>query len=337
VPGDNFVYDPESGRASILYQGRRWYPDEGRVPGDVQDREAWLLEAARPYWRKWAKQELAREGNASPTPEEFEAYVRRALDQLLDWGGPVTAGDGRYRMEGGWQDNQTVYWDAWHDPSQYAKVKVLTLRNHFDVQRDWQLEFTVAWDRHPADENGPERPLGPSYFSVSAGRVQAGLLFIEPQMVKKTGKLQAPYGKGAGVAIFESEDLFESIEDEFLDFHWHIAQDKKHRKSLDPSRGKAYVDDFKYGSRYRVRLERIRDEIHFWAAPLETLQDGNFVEGERYVVHVSRKFPAQSRLRKALAAPLAGEAQPVFRFFSFVRCDLEDVKVSGILAGSGDG
>jgi len=302
IPERDFKQDPESGLLSFRFDFKEWFPDEGSEPADVKDRRAWLNQRARQYWRRFF------EGSPELYPKKDLARLfERAKRGLLWFNGFLVPDrvDGAAVLDSGSRTNYQR-WFSWNED----KIRAITLRNPFRADRDWSIELTVSW-YGIGDEAGKAGFQVPDYFAITAGEIQAGLLYH-----------RNPHGGGAGARLFRQGELFAGFEKRFYDFHTNVMKQRKKRNRFPKGDG-YYVDRFEPGKPYRIRLERKGSHVIYSAAPEEDWKRRGF--DASLDIHMKASFN-----KTTLARAVSMNGDKSFRIVSLQNCRLHEVVIEGI-------
>lgn len=351
IPRKNFRL-LDSGDAEIRYDGATWHPLADKVPSDEADPQSWLDQKEREFF-------LGRWRGRNEGIKAFDEYFHRARHQLLDWSGRIDVVHPRsgestlppsYTLqvkEAGEPDR--LWWEEKFDKLDHT----VGLLNHFRLDQNWSIEFSVDWvesvwrekvvQRSAKTQNSvvveeTKRGRIPVYFAVACGRIQGALAYFP----KRNGGV-------AGTRVFLDDEMSpkDGHSGRLSDFHWHMANASNRKKISADDR--AWLDRWNYREdvSYRVRLARIGNEVHVWMAPEEDWRKRTFTAvpldqwkkkkgkaaGFPRAVHVWMKTRAPRELDKAANFP---DGTPKFRFFGRVRFSLRDVVVTGKLKGDGN-
>jgi serine/threonine protein kinase len=308
LPAPNFQDDVESGTTTYTFTFEEWFPDRDEdAPALVKDKQAWKERARKKYWwdrfRDWGVEEDQRKVLYERSIRQLSLFSH-TLQPDLKRGGAVLAG------------GPHANYDLWKAGDRDDQIAIIEIQNHFADAQNWAFECVVSWDAPATEEGGKPGPSYPFYFALTAGDIQAGVLFyvFDPRPSWKEGA-------GRGARIFRQRGALEDLDQvmgEFLD----LRRPKKLKKRK-PDR--AYLDSWNKEAPYLLRLECKDRDVRFFVRPLDGKKNSSAF-GDRGGA-LLRRF-SQKELVGAWHVKGKPRAKP-FRIVSLVRCHLHRVVIEG--------
>ncbi|MHC4550112.1 MAG: serine/threonine-protein kinase [Planctomycetota bacterium] len=301
LPERNLFENVEDGTVVLRFTFEEWFPhgDADVPPG--ADKATWKERARRRFWNEW----FLRRG----VPDaEWPARYERASRQLLPFNDALRADTKR----GGALLDGSAWANYWRWKGRRDReVKIITLENPFRDETKWRIDCVVSWDAPPGQETAP------IYFALTAGDIQAGLLY-------------APFGWGGGrgARLFRQESCLADLEELFADFREPRDRDKRRKKLRKADR--AYLDPWIGEVPYGMRLECSGREVRFYLAAMHENSARLFqaFDQGRHLLLRHRFHPGE--LAEAWDQGPTRRKKP-FRFVSLARCRLHEVTTEGRL------
>jgi hypothetical protein len=308
LPEENFRDFVESGRTRLAFKFKEWSPyEEEDAPAHEKDRKAWKEAATKKYWWDLFP---ALEVEEDERAERYERSIRQlsmfndALQPDLKRGGAVLAGDPRANYE---------LWKNGKDD----EIAIIELENPFVDPANWRVRCDVSWDAPPEKEGGEPQPAYPFYFALTAGDIQAAVLFY--RWDKRPGW---KWGGGRGARIFRQAGALDNLDELMAEF-LELRRPKKLKKRKKWDR--AYLESWNKEVPYRMLLECKNGVVSFYLMPLDGKQDPGTLKDRDPLLR--QRF---SRRELADAWQVKGRNKP-FRIVSLVRCHLREVVLEGRL------
>ncbi len=308
--------DVERGTIRFTFDFQEWYPDEDAdVPAHEKDKRAWKESSRERLWRG-VYRELELDWN--------EARYRRSI-RGLSWFSETLVADpkrGGAVLVGGPHDNHDLWWTGRED-----EARIVTLHNPFGSPNDWSIECEVMWDAKPTeDEPDRPRPEYPSYFALTAGDIQVGIVYWVDDSKgwnEDTGKPNWEKGGGRGARIFRQTSPLAGLDKllgEFLEVRIPPESKWRKRKKKDD---RTYLGRWNKAVPHRLRLECSGGLVRFYLLPLDGREEdpARAIRLKKYLL-LEHRFS-----RRELAA--AWEEKD-FRIVSLARCHLREVVIEGL-------